>query len=120
MTSPSRPDLRVEVPSETSAPPAQGSDGSSTNSKVWGKMLQSPQAFIEKTASFTAKLAGRKPAKHNAAMPQARHRTSVEPYRRAAMDAEYRTNLALRQVSMLSCTFSPLPANIFFFLLVLW
>ena len=99
MTSPARPDLRVEVPPEGSGPPAANTDDSSSSSTKWGKYLQSPGALMGKTASFTAKLAGgmgmaKKPGSQR---EMTRSRTSVDPYRRAALDAEYRTTLTVRE-----------------------
>jgi hypothetical protein len=56
---------------------------------------------MEKTASFTAKLAGGMSIKKTGSRPTSptpKPRTSVNPTSRAAMDAEYRTSLYLRQV----------------------
>lgn len=95
-----KPDLRVEVPHDDSGPSTQPSDGSSGNgSSKWGRYLQSPGQVIgqamEKTAS---KLTGGGSGKRSNLGQVTRNRITVEPYRRAAMDAQYRTNQQLRQV----------------------
>lgn len=56
---------------------------------------------MEKTASFTTKLAGGRKKTDSSRRPMSpfKGRQSVEPNRRAAMDAQYRTSLFLRQVS---------------------
>ena len=92
------------MPTEGNAPPPPSSGDSSTSGGRWGKVLQSPQVIMEKTASFTAKLATGMSMKKGQAgnnrpsSPAPRARTSVNPTSRAAMDAQYRTSLYLRQV----------------------
>jgi hypothetical protein len=96
----SKPDLRVELPTEGNAPPPPSSGDSSASGR-WGKVLQSPQVIMEKTASFTAKIAGGMSIKKTTTRPTSptpKPRTSVNPTSRAAMDAQYRTSLYLRQV----------------------
>jgi hypothetical protein len=62
---------------------------------------------MEKTASFTAKLANNMALKKVASSsnrptsPGPKARTSVNPTQRAAMDAQYRTSLYLSQVRFL-------------------
>jgi len=101
MTS-SKRDLRVELPEEGNVPPPPSSGDSSTSAGRWGKVLQSPQVIMEKTANFTSKLAGgmKKGSSFNTrpSSPTPMARTSVNPTSRAAMDAQYRTSLYLRQV----------------------
>lgn len=103
MSSPKRPALTVEVPADTTAGPAQRSDGStgSGGGNVWGRMLQSPGVLAEKTASFTAKIAGGLTGKgkpnSGKRPPGADRRASVNPQQRAAQDAEYRTVLSVKQ-----------------------
>lgn len=102
------PDLRVQVPPEevqgTPTAPAASDDSGGSSTSKWSRYLQSPTVFMEKTASFTVKIAegmGMKrlgsttlqPARGVPHMPVAR--TSVNPYERAAQDAAYRTKLQL-------------------------
>jgi magnesium-transporting ATPase (P-type) len=89
----------VEVPSESGASTSQPSDDSVHNGSKWGRMLQSPSLLAEKTASFTAKLAGGLTGKSRGAGAKRpiQPRASVNPRQRAAQDAQYRTVLSLKQ-----------------------
>lgn len=93
--------LRVEVPAtDASTSSGQPSESNSGGTRRWGKVLQSPQALVEKTASFTAKLAGKMTNKASGTSDKGVWRTSVEPYRRAAIQAKYHTELELRKVRL--------------------
>ena len=113
----SKPDLRVEVPPEDANMGPTSAEDSSTSSNRWNKVLQSPQVLMEKTASFTAKLAGgMKKERSSSQRPVTpnKSRTSVEPTRRAAMDAQYRTSLFLRVRLFLTSITSSLPTVFLF------
>lgn len=103
--------LRVEVPNSDDSSSEQQSvshsgdlaSSSSRSGNRWGKVLQSPQAFVDKIAS-KAKIVGKMSNSKNIQTPLSpmmRSRTSVDPYRRAAIDAQYRSELELRSVSIL-------------------
>ena len=100
----SKPDLRVELPTDDSIAGSQAATEGTPSGGRWNKVLQSPQVFMEKTASFTNKITGSMKraasAQNQRPMSPFKGRQSVEPNRRAAMDAQYRTSLYLRQVSL--------------------
>ena len=62
-----------------------------TTSSSWKKVLQSPGAFVEKTASFT------KMNLANMLKPSDRRRSSVDPYSRAADIARYQASVQLQE-----------------------
>lgn len=90
-----RPDLKVEVPAEDSGSPTDRGSGDDelSSSGKWGKY--SPGALVSKTASFTAKLAkGTVNTMNPSSMRSGSKRVgrqSVDPNKRAAIDAEYRS-----------------------------
>lgn len=62
-----------------------------TSSSSWKKVLQSPGAFVGKTASFT------KTNLANMLKPSDRRRSSVDPYSRAADIARYQASVQLKE-----------------------
>lgn len=88
--------LRVEVPggdNENTSHPSDGNNGGPESSR-WTRYLQSPSQVFGQAVE-KAKLTSKK----NGPSPSERSRTSVDPYRRAAMDAQYRTDLSLQHES---------------------
>lgn len=89
--------LRVEVPGDqenASHPSDEGRNGEPESSR-WSRYLQSPTQVFGQAMEKTFKLTNKK----NGPAPSERSRTSVDPYRRAAMDAQYRTDLSLQHES---------------------
>jgi Phospholipid-translocating ATPase N-terminal len=96
-----RPQLSVHVPDEDSPRRPDDADDESSHGR-WGKY--SPGALLEKTASFTAKLAKgtastitNTPSHIRNVGERMKGRSSVEPTKRAAQDAQYRSATMVHQ-----------------------